>query len=76
MSKPPLALGQQRLCQIVEGPPTGFAAGAFKPRPVVIGAPRADVGALTAGTVGPAIFPLECMDVRLTLFGTEELVDV
>ena len=74
MSKRPLALGQQRLYQIVGGPPTGFAAGAFEPRPV-IRVPRADVGALTAGTVEPAIFPPECMDVRLTLVGTEELVD-
>ena len=51
--------------------PVAFAAGAIVVRP-----PRINVLALTPGTLEGPIFPPECVDVRLALFGTEELMEV
>ena len=42
----------------------------------MVRAPRADVVAVTPGTVEQAAFPPEYRDVGMTLFGAEELVDV
>jgi hypothetical protein len=42
----------------------------------VICAPGIDIVALAPGTLEQAILPPEGVDVGLTLFGTEELVDV
>ena len=36
MGEGPLALGQQRLCEVVERPSAGFAAVAFEAWPVVV----------------------------------------
>jgi hypothetical protein len=53
----PLALGEQRVGEIVEGAPTAVAPGAFQPGPVVVMAPGTDGVALTTGTVERTIFP-------------------
>jgi len=42
----------------------------------MVGSPRPDVVALTAGTLEGPIFPPECMDVCLALCETEEVVDI
>jgi hypothetical protein len=42
----------------------------------VVGAPRADVETLTAGALEGPIFPAQRMDVRLTRFGVEEVVEM
>jgi hypothetical protein len=42
----------------------------------MVSAPEADVVALAPGTLQRTIFPSEGMNVCLTLFSTEELVDV
>src|SRR5262252_213473 len=53
-----------------------FTAVALQARLGVVGAPGTDVAALTAGTREGPIFPPECMDVRLALCETEEVVDI
>jgi hypothetical protein len=75
MRQRPLALGQQRVGEVVEGASTAVAPVAFQPWTVVVHAPGTDVTALAPGTVERTISPSEHMDVGLTLFGTEELVD-
>jgi hypothetical protein len=42
----------------------------------MVRAPRTDVVAVTPGTVERATFPPEHIDVGVTLFGAEELMDV
>jgi hypothetical protein len=51
-----------------------MAPGAFAPGAVVIRAPRIDSVALTPRTLEGTIFPSEGMDLRLALFGIEEVV--
>jgi hypothetical protein len=53
-----------------------FTAVAFQTRLVVVRTPRADVVALTAGTLEGAIFPPQRMDIGLTRFGVEEVVEM
>jgi len=65
---------QQGSVEVVEGPlatmaPVAFAAGA-----VLVGAPMSKVVALAARTLQRTILPPEPMDIRLTLFGVEEVV--
>jgi hypothetical protein len=43
---------------------------------VVVGAPRTDIVALTPRTLEGPIFPAQPMDVRLTRFGVEEVVQM
>jgi hypothetical protein len=43
---------------------------------VVVDAPRTDVVALTPRTLEGPIFPAQPMDVRLTRFGVEEVVEM
>jgi hypothetical protein len=74
----PLALVQQGRGEVVdvEGALAALAPVAFAPRPVVVCTPGINVLALTPGTLKPTIFPPEGVNVRLALFGTEELVDI
>jgi hypothetical protein len=53
-----------------------FIAIAFQARLVVVRPPRTDVVALTAGTLEGAIFPPQRMEIGLTRFGVEELVEM
>src|SRR5262245_21621425 len=67
---------EQRISQIVEGALAVVAPVAFASRPVVVRPPRVDVLAVAPGTLQGTIFRPQRMDVGLTLFGIEELVDV
>jgi hypothetical protein len=73
-----LATIQQRAREVIEGALAGllFAAVALQPRLVVVRPPRTDIVALTAGTLEWAIFPAQRMDIGLTRFGVEELVEM
>jgi hypothetical protein len=62
--------------QIIEGPLAAVAPVALAPRAVVVRAPGIDIGALAPGTLERAFFPPEHMDIGLTVFGVEELVNV
>jgi hypothetical protein len=62
--------------QIVEGPLAAVAPVALAPRAVVVRPPGIDVLALAPGTLERAFFPPERMEVGVTGFGVEELVDV
>src|SRR4030095_15565126 len=53
-----------------------FTAVALQSRLVVVRPPRTNVVALTAGTLEWAIFPPQRMDIGLTRFGVEELVEM
>src|SRR5262249_38859476 len=73
-----LAAIQECAREVIEGTLTGllFTAVALQSGLVVVGPPRTDVVALTPRTLEGPIFPAQRMDVGLTLFGVEELVDV
>ena len=62
--------------QIIEGALAAVAPVALAPRAVVVRPPGIDILALAPGTLERAFFPPERMDVGLTLFGVEELVDI
>ena len=62
--------------EVVEGPLTAVASVALAPRAVVVCPPGIDVLALAPRTLERTIFPSQRMDVGLTLFGVEELVDI
>ena len=62
--------------KIVEGTLAAVAPVALAPRSVVVRPPGIDVLALAPGTLERAFFPPERMDVGLTVFGVEELVEV
>src|SRR5215510_11361879 len=53
-----------------------FTAVALQAGLGVVGAPGTDVEALTAGTLEGPIFPAQRMDVGLTRFGVEEVVEM
>src|SRR5215472_5205601 len=57
--------------EVIEGPLAAllFTAVAFQPRLVVVCPPRADMVALTVGTLEWTLFPPQCMDVGLARFG-------
>jgi hypothetical protein len=65
---------QEGLGEVVEGPLAAMAPVAFAPGAVVVCAPLANVVALAARTLQWTIFPPERTDVRLALFGVEELM--
>ena len=67
---------EQGVGEIVEGALTAVALVAFASGSVVIIAPWIDSLALAPGTLEWPIFPSQRMDVCLTVFGVEELVDV
>jgi hypothetical protein len=62
--------------EVVEGPHTAVAPVALAPRAIVVCPPGIDVLALAPRTLERTIFPSQRMDVGLTLFGVEELVDI
>lgn len=57
MRKRPLALGEQRVGEVIEGTPTAVTPVAFQPWRIVLRAPGTDVVALATGTLERAIFP-------------------
>src|SRR5262249_36050415 len=73
-----LAAIQECAREVIEGALAAllFAAVAFQARLSVVGAPGTDVEALTAGTLEGPIFPAQRMDVGLTRFGVEEVVEM
>ena len=62
--------------QIIAGPLAAVAPVALAPRAVVVRPPGIDVLALAPRALERTLFPPEGMDVGLTLFGVEELMDV
>src|SRR5262252_7157977 len=73
-----LAAIQERAREVIEGALASllFTAVAFQARLGVVDAPGTDVEALTAGTLEGPIFPAQGMDVGLTRFGVEEVVEM
>jgi hypothetical protein len=73
-----LAAIQERSREVIEGTLSAllFTAIALQARLGVVGAPRPDVEALTAGTLEGPIFPAQRMDVGLTRFRVEEVVEM
>ena len=60
--------------EVVEGALAAMAPVAFASGTVVVRAPASNVVALAARTLERTVFPPERMDVRLALFGVEEVV--
>src|SRR4029450_2136837 len=73
-----LAAIQECAREVIEGALAAlrFTAVAFQARLGVVDAPGTAVVALPAGTLEGPIFPPECMEVRLALCETEEVVDI
>src|SRR4029453_12237788 len=73
-----LAAVQECSREVIEGAFAGllFTTVAFQSGLVMVLTPRTDVVALTARTLEWAIFPPQRMDVGLTRFGVEELVEM
>jgi len=73
-----LAAIQERAREVIEGALAGllFTAVAFQARLGMVGTPGPNVEALTAGTLEGPIFPAQRMDVGLTRFGVEEVVEM
>jgi hypothetical protein len=67
---------QEGLGEVVEGALATVAPVALAPRAVVVLPPGIDVLALAPGTLEWALFPPQRMDIGLTVFGVEELVDI
>ena len=67
---------QEGLGKIVEGALAAVAPVAFASRPVLVRAPASNVMALAPRALQRTIFPPECMNVGLALFGIEELVQM
>src|SRR5437899_6686583 len=72
----PLALVEQGMGEVVEGPLAAVAPVALAAGAVVVLAPWINVVALTAGALQGAIFPSQRMDVDVTLFSVAELVQM
>src|ERR671924_445551 len=70
------ALVQQGRGEVVEGALPALAPVALTPGPVVVLAPRIDIVTVAPGTLEGAIFPPQGVNVSLTVFGAEELVDM
>jgi hypothetical protein len=67
---------EQGMGKIIEGPLAALAPVALAPRAVVVRPPGIDVLALAPRTLERTIFPPERMDVGLTVFSVEEVVDI
>jgi len=69
---------QEGTREVIEGALAAllFTAVAFQARLGVVGAPGPDVEALTAGTLEGPIFLAQRMEVGLTRFGVEEVVEM
>ena len=72
----PLAPVEQGLGEVVEGALAAVTPVAFTPGARVVRPPQIDILTLAPGTWECTIFPPECMNVRVTLFEAEELMDV
>jgi hypothetical protein len=70
------ALVEQGMGEVVEGTLAAIAPVALAARAVVIDTPGIDVLALAPGTLERAFFPPQRVNVGLTVFGVEELVEV
>jgi hypothetical protein len=62
--------------EVVEGPLAAVAPVALAARAVVVCPPGIDLLALAPRTLERTIFPPERVDVGVTVFGVEELVDI
>ena len=73
-----LAAVQERSREVIESALAVLllTAIAFQSGLVVVGTPRTNVVALTPRTLKGPIFPSQRMDVRLTRFDVEELVEM
>src|SRR5262249_45278908 len=73
-----LAAVQERAREVIEGALAVllFTAVALQAGLVVVGAPRTDVVALTPRTLEGPIFPAQPMDIGLTRFGVEKVVQM
>ena len=73
-----LAAIQQRASEVIEGALAGvlFTAVAFESGLIVLRTPGTDVVAVTPRTLERAIFPPQRMDIGLTRFGVEEVVEM
>jgi hypothetical protein len=78
VSQGPLAAVQERAGEVIEGALASlrFAAVALQSGLGVARAPRSDIMALTPRALEGAIFPPQHMDIGLTRFGIEELVEM
>jgi hypothetical protein len=76
MRERPLALGEQRVGEVIEGTPTAMAPIAFQPGPVVVMAPGTDVVALATGTLERTIFPPKRMEIGVAGVSVEEFVKI
>ena len=71
-----VALVQQGIGKVVEGPPTAFTPVAFDSWPVMIAPPGPDVVAVTPGALEWAIFPPERVEISMAGIGIEELMEI
>jgi hypothetical protein len=73
-----LAAVQKGAREVIEGALAGllFTAVALQSGLVVIRAPGTNMVTLTPGALQKPIFPAQPMDVRLTRFGVEEVVEM
>ena len=62
--------------EVVKGALAAVAPVALAPRAIVVCAPGIDVLALAPRTLERRLFPPERMDVGVTVFGVEELVEI
>jgi hypothetical protein len=67
---------EQGMGQIVEGALAAVAPVALAPRAIVVCPPGIDVLTLAPGTLEWTVLPPQRMDIGLTVFGVEELVDI
>src|SRR5918912_627165 len=66
----------QGVGEVVEGALAAVAPVTFAPRSVVVCAPRINVLALTPGTLEWTIFPSQCMNIGVTPFRVEKVVEI
>src|SRR5262249_7367610 len=73
-----LAAVQERACEVIEGALAAllFTAVALQAGLVVIRTSGTNIVALTPRTLERPIFPAQPMDIRLTRFGVEEVVEM
>jgi hypothetical protein len=74
MRQRPLAAMQQSIGEVVKGARATIAPVAFASGAILVCAPLSNAVALAARTLQRTIVPPEPMDVRLALFGAEEVV--
>ncbi len=67
---------EQGVSEVVEGALAAVTSVPFAPGSIVVLPPWIDVLAVTSGTLEGTSLPPERMNVRLALFGVEELVQI